>query len=163
MYSIRKAREQDIPALLRLLVQVNMVHHLGRPDLFKGPATKYTREELQSLLLQPDTPVFVCVDGQDQVLGYAFCVIRHLPQDHILTPIKTLYVDDLCVEEACRGQHIGRQLYFYVRDFAREIGCYNVTLNVWALNPGALKFYERCGMKPQKIGMEDILSADGEG
>ena len=34
--SIRKAVKKDIPDILNLLEQVDMVHHRGRPDLFKG-------------------------------------------------------------------------------------------------------------------------------
>ena len=69
----------------------------------------------------------------------------------------TLYIDDLCVDEKSRGQHIGRAIYEYVLKFAKENGCYNVTLNVWACNESAMKFYEKCGLSVQKIGMEKIL------
>ncbi len=154
---IRRAEEKDMPDILKLLSQVLMVHHKGRPDLFKGGVRKYTQEEL-AVLIQDDTkPIFVGVDETDRVLGYAFCVfIQHL-DDNILTDIKTLYIDDLCVDEKIRGQHVGRQLYEYVVAFAKEQGCYNVTLNVWELNAGARKFYEVCGLVPQKTGMEKIL------
>ena len=70
---------------------------------------------------------------------------------------RTAYMDDLCVDENSRGKHIGTKLYDYVTNYAKEIGCYNITLNVWSLNESAMKFYEKCGMKPQKIGMETIL------
>lgn len=56
-----------------------------------------------------------------------------------------------------RGEHIGTKLYEYVLDFAKKSGCYNVTLNVWADNTAALKFYEKIGLRVQKIGMEKIL------
>ena len=96
--------------------------------------------------------------GEDgHVAGYAFCVFQQHTGDNILTDIRTLYIDDLCVDENRRGQHIGSQLYQYVLDFARENGCYNVTLNVWSCNEAAMKFYEACGLKPQKVGMEVIL------
>ena len=91
------------------------------------------------------------------VLGYAFCIFQQHINDNILTDIKTLYIDDLCVDENIRGRHIGKQLYEAVLAFAREQGCYNVTLNVWSLNEPARKFYESCGLKPQKVGMETIL------
>ena len=155
--NVRRAKEQDIPALLRLLVQVNLVHHNARPDLFKGPATKYTAEELKPLLADDRRPVFVCTDEADTVLGYAFCVMQEHPDDHILTNIRTLYLDDLCVEETARGRHVGKTLFDFVRDYAKEIGCYNLTLNVWSCNPSALRFYECMGMVPQKIGMELTL------
>ena len=157
MNTVRRAVEGDIPSILRLLVQVDMVHHNGRPDLFKGPATKYTKEQLSGILADEKTPVFACVDEENTLLGYAFCVIKQLENDNILTPIRTLYIDDLCVDEAVRGRGVGRTLYDYAVNYARAIGCYNLTLNVWACNPAAMRFYEKCGLVPQKIGMETIL------
>ena len=157
MNQVRSAEERDIPSVLRLLEQVNMVHHNGRPDLFKGPATKYTAAQLRGIFRNPKTPVFVCVDEADAVQGYIMCMLKQAVHDNILTDIKTLYIDDLCVDETLRGTGVGQALYEHAVAFARESGCYNVTLNVWALNPSALHFYERRGMVPQKIGMEYIL------
>jgi len=157
MNTVRKAENRDIPDILRLLAQVNMVHHNGRPDLFKGPATKYTEEQLRVILVDPDTPVFVCTDEADRVLGYVFGIFKQYRNDNILTDIRTLYIDDLCVDEGSRGRGVGRTLYDYALRFARETGCYNLTLNVWALNDSARRFYEKCGLVPQKYGMETIL------
>lgn len=154
---IRRAQEQDMDGINKLLFQVLMVHHNGRPDLFKPGGKKYTDPELKEIIGNNQTPIFVAVDEQEQVQGYAFCIFQQHIDNNILTDIKTLYIDDLCVDENCRGQHIGKQLYEYVLDFARTQGCYNVTLNVWACNDGAKKFYESCGLVPQKIGMEKIL------
>lgn len=134
-----------------------MVHHNGRPDLFKANAKKYTDEELKVILVDDSRPIFAAKDENDRVLGYAFCVMQQHLNNNILTDIKTLYIDDLCVDEEIRGQHIGSKLYDYVLTYAKEQGCYNVTLNVWSCNEGAMKFYEKCGLKPQKIGMETIL------
>ena len=156
MIAVRPATPADIPALMALLIQVNLVHHNGRPDLFKGPTTKYTEAELAALLADPATPVFVGVDDAGRVLGHGFCVLQHsggrLMEEH-----DTLYIDDICVDEAARGLGVGRALYDHILGFARAAGCYNVTLNVWTCNPGAMKFYEKLGMKPYKVGMETIL------
>ena len=154
---IKRADIRHLSGLNSLLLQVLTVHHNGRPDLFKGNTRKYTDEQLVEMLKDDSNPIFVAVDENEKVLGYAFCrFIQHL-NDNILTDIKTLYIDDLCVDENCRGQHVGKQVYDYVIDFANKSGCYNVTLNVWSLNEGAKKFYEKCGLVPQKIGMEKIL------
>ena len=154
---IRRAREQDVEGINSLLRQVLMVHHNGRPDLFKADVKKYTDAELYDMLQDDSRPVFVAVDETSGVLGYVFCIMKQYPDDNILTDIKTLYIDDLCVDAACRRQHVGKRLYEYVLGFAKEQGCYNVTLNVWECNPGAKKFYEKCGLMPQKTGMEKIL------
>lgn len=154
---IRKAAQSDINDIMSLLVQVDIVHHKGRPDLFKGPATKYTKEELADIINDESNPVFVFVNDEGNVAGHAFCNIINQPSNHVLTQIKTLYIDDICVDENSRGRHIGKALYDYVIGFAKEIGCYNVTLNVWECNQSAKRFYEKMGMSVQKTGMEIIL------
>ncbi len=154
---IRRAKESDMPGINNLLRQVLMVHHNGRPDLFKANAKKYTDEQLAELIKDDTKPIFVCVDEEETVLGYAFCVWQQHINNEILTDIKTLYIDDLCVDENRRGQHIGKSLYEHVLAYAKENKFYNVTLNVWSLNENAMKFYEACGLKPQKVGMEHIL------
>ena len=154
---IRRAINKDIPKIMNLLMQVCLVHHNGRPDLFKSGTKKYTDEELSAIIEDDSKPIFVAVDDKQEVMGYAFCVfVQHL-NNNILTDIKTLYIDDLCVDETKRGQHIGKKLYEFVVKFAKEEGCYNLTLNVWSCNESAMKFYEKCGLVPQKIGMEYIL------
>jgi ribosomal protein S18 acetylase RimI-like enzyme len=157
MNHIRRAIKNDIPGILNLLVQVDMVHHNGRPDIFRGPATKYNAEELKEILKNDSTPVFVCVNEKEDVLGHAFCIHKQILNDSVLTDIKTLYIDDICVDENARGMHIGTSLYEAVLSYAKENNFYNITLNVWSCNPGALSFYEKLGLVPQKIGMEKVL------
>ncbi len=154
---IRRGEERDLTGINRLLEQVLAVHHNGRPDLFKSDTKKYTDEELMAILCDEKRPVFVASDDDGNVMGYAFCVFTQHFNDNILTDIRTLYIDDLCVDESLRGKHIGRSLYAYVLEFARREGCYNLTLNVWECNQGAKRFYEGCGLVPQKTGMEKIL------
>ena len=154
---VRLATAKEIPGILDLLVQVDMVHHNGRPDIFKGPATKYNENELGEITKNPETPVFVCVDEEGNVLGHAFCIHKQELNNSVLTDIKTLYVDDICVDEKMRGKHVGKMLFDKVRDYASQNGFYNITLNVWSCNPNAMKFYEAMGFIPQKIGMEMIL------
>ena len=154
---IRRAENIDIPKINDLLRQVCLVHHNGRPDLFKYGAQKYADEELIQIISDDEKPVFVAVDKDNTVLGYAFCIFERHINDNILTDVKTLYIDDLCVDESLRGKHIGKQLYDYAVSFAKENGCYNLTLNVWNCNDSAMKFYEKCGLKPQKTHLETIL------
>lgn len=155
--NIRRAKRKDLNRINDLLLQVCMVHHKGRPDLFRFGAKKYTNEELEEILEDEERPVFVAVDENDYVLGYAFCIFQQHKENAVLTDVKTLYIDDLCVDERKRGKHIGKTLYDAVIAFAKEQECYNVTLNVWSLNENAMKFYQSCGMIPQKIGMETLL------
>lgn len=155
--NIRRAEVRDIPDIQKLLLQVCQVHADGRPDLFQSGGTKYTNEQLVDIIADDGRPIFVAVDGQGHVLGYAFCVCEDYAGDTARMPIRSLYIDDICVDEAARGQHVGSAVYNHVIAFAREQGFYNVTLNVWSCNPGAQRFYEAMGMTPFKVGMEQVL------
>lgn len=152
---IRKACKSDIQRIIDLLHQVNMVHHVIRPDLFKPHTTKYNEQELEAMLDDSQKPIFVYAGKT--VLGYAFCQLSEVRDDQLLQNVKTLYIDDICVDENARGQHIGKALYEYVRDYARSIGCHHITLNVWEGNAPALSFYRNMGMQVQKTTMECVL------
>lgn len=154
--NVRRAEIKDIERINDLLLQVLMVHYNGRPDLFIKNSRKYSSDELKELIADDLRPIFVAEDN-GVVLGYAFCVIKDVKNSQSLCDIKTLYIDDLCVDEKARGKHIGTVLYEYVKNYAKKIGCYNLTLNVWECNPSARSFYESKGLKPQKTTMETIL------
>ena len=151
---IRFAKAEDIPGIIKLLRQVGRVHHEGRPDLFRINAQKYGPSQVLDMLGK--MPIFVAVE-EGQVLGYGFCMFEQFQDHSVMTDRTTLYIDDICVLEECRGRHIGTAIYNEIVRYAKYRGCYNVTLNVWCCNEGAMKFYESLGMKPQKIGMEAIL------
>ena len=153
---ICKAEEKHIPGMIELLRQVGQVHHLGRPDLFRAGAQKYNEEDLQKLLQDQSRPIFIA-EADGKVLGYGFCILKKTRNDPVLADHTTLYIDDLCVDENCRGKRIGKAVYTYIVDYAKALGCDSVTLNVWAFNESAKGFYESLGMKPQKIGMEMLL------
>ncbi|MFV8822935.1 GNAT family N-acetyltransferase [Faecalibacterium sp. 9] len=154
---IRKAEEKDIPRLLALLGQVLQIHAEIRPDIFISGTTKYTVGQLAELLKQEDKPIYVAVDEDDVCMGYAFCQLKEQPFSTNMVPFKSLFIDDLCVDRQARGQHIGESLFEYVKQQAKELGCYEVTLNVWAGNTPAEHFYEKMGMKTKERQMEYIL------
>ena len=154
--SIRLANEADIPRLEDLLYQVHGLHAEGRPDIFIPGCKKYTADQLREILSDPvNTPVFVAItDGV--LVGYCFC-IRQVQTAASMQKISTLYIDDLCVDAAMRGHGFGKVLYDHAVEYARANGYYNLTLNVWACNPSAMRFYEKCGLTVQKVGMELVL------
>ena len=153
---IRRAEPGDLEGLKRLLYQVCQIHADGRPDLFRAGGIKYTDQELLDILPDDSRPVFVCAEN-DQVLGYAFCILEDTPGTTSLQPVRTLYLDDLCVEASARGRHIGTRLYERVLLAARELGCSRVTLHAWNFNKKAFGFYEKLGMTPLYTTMEQKL------
>ena len=154
---IRHAADKDIPRIMELLSQVLEVHAKLRPDIFISGRTKYTDEEFKEILRDPARPVYTAVDEDDSVLGYVFCVVKEPPFSTNMIQFKTLYIDDLCVDEKCRGRHVGQELFEYAKERAKEMGCYDVTLNVWEGNDSAAAFYRKMGLFPKETQLEYIL------
>lgn len=153
---IRLADVVDIPGLLNLLLQVGQVHHEIRPDIFPDRTLKYNAEALAQLLKDESRPVFVAVQN-GTVTGYCFCVHKDYTGSSVVVPRKELYIDDLCVDEAHRGQGIAAALCRKATEYAKACGCRFVTLNVWCGNDTALRFYEKMGMRPRSVMMETPL------
>ena len=153
---IRRAENRDIPGMIALLYQVGEVHHVIRPDIFRSGALKYDETALRQLLDDESKPIFVADDG-GFVAGYCFCQIRNYDGTGVSTARKELYIDDLCVDENRRGQHVGSVLYEHALTYAKEMGCQFLTLNVWCGNDSAMRFYENAGLKPRNIMMETKL------
>ncbi|NLZ16017.1 MAG: GNAT family N-acetyltransferase [Erysipelotrichaceae bacterium] len=158
--TIRKAKEKDIPRLLDLLSQVLEIHAQIRPDIFVSGTTKYNQTELQKLLELEDYFIYVCANELDNVIAYIFCELRKTRNLNFMVPAKTLFIEDFCVDEACRGQHIGTTLFDFVKAEAKRLGCNDICLNVWENNTLAKKFYDAMGFKPKSSQMEYILDKD---
>ena len=152
---IRNAEYNDIESLLDLLKQICEYHHNLRPDIFSACGTKYNKDELIKIIDDNTRPIFV-YEEDNKVLGYAFLIHKEFSSSNV-SNIKTLYIDDLCVDKNHRGKHIGHKLYDYIVEYARNNNFYNITLNAWAGNDNALRFYESNGLKIQKYGMEMVL------
>ena len=154
---IRRAEEKDIPAVEKLLNEVLEIHAGIRPDIFIAGTSKYTPEELKKMFADEKYLIYVAVDDRDEVLGDAFCRKESRPFSHNMVQFTSLFIDDLCVDQSARGRHVGEALFEHVKQEAKKMGCYEVTLNVWAGNTSAEKFYEKMGMKTKERQMEYIL------
>ena len=154
--SIRNAEKSDIPRLGELLLQVHRVHSEGRPDIFRRGSRKYTDGELLEILEDPSCPIYVALI-ENRVVGYLFAQVEDVKDDRSLEDRRSFYIDDLCVDECMRGCGIGEALYRYALVAAKELSAYHVTLNVWSLNPSAMRFYEKMGLVPMKVTMEQKL------
>ena len=151
---IRNAEEKDIARINELLVQIGGMHHDARPDIFNPATPKFSADDLKEMLDSSERFIFVAVDESDVVQGHLFCHIRESDGQGVIAKIKTLWIEDLCVDEKVRGLGIGALLFDAAEKFAKEQQCGSITLNVWNFNEGAKAFYERIGMNIQRYTLE---------
>ncbi len=155
--NIRRAKTIDTDSILRLLSQVLELHAHIRPDIFISGTTKYTEEELREIIQDDKRPIYVAISNDNEVMGYVFCVLKEQPFANTMVPFTSLYIDDLCVDQKYRDQYVGTRLFEYVKEEAKRLGCYEVTLNVWEGNDSARNFYNKMGMRVKETMMEFIL------
>ena len=149
------AQKRHIPGMIRLLRQVGAIHGQGRPELFRADALKYNEAQLESLLRDENSPIFIAEDGD--VLGYCFCQTVEVPGNACVQARRELYIDDLCVDSAARGRGVGEKLYRHVCAWAKAQGFDYITLHVWDFPGSAENFYRNLGMKSRYLCMEQKL------
>ncbi len=154
---IRKAKDKDAKDIIRLLSQVLEIHAVIRPDIFISGTTKYTEQEVIDIINDENRLTFVVADDNDKVIAYALCIIQEQPFLNNMVAFKSLFIDDLCVDQSARGQKIGSKLFNYVKNEAKKMGFYELTLNVWEGNDSAKSFYDKMGMKTKESQLELIL------
>lgn len=153
--TIRRAIKSDYEVIGRLLTGQLDMHRNGRPDIFGGGSGKYTYDDFCELLEHPDSVIFTAMCGEN-IAGYLMCQLKR-NKSPILRDITSLYLDDLCVAAEFRGTGAGKALMKAAEEYAKSIGCHNVTLNVWEFNENAKEFYEHLGYGTQKRMMEKVL------
>ena len=154
---IRRAQNKDISKILSLLSQVLELHAHIRPDIFISGTTKYTRDELSEIIADDKRPIYVAVDESDEVIGYAFCILKEQPFSTNMVPFTSMFIDDLCVDQNARARHIGTKLFEHVKSEAKRLNCYEVSLNVWEGNEAARCFYDKMGMSVKETQMELVI------
>lgn len=152
---IRAAREEDVAGIMNLLKQVARVHYEGRSDIFL-PKTKHDEDDVKKILCDKSSPILVA-EEDGKIIGHAFLEIHDYRNHPTFCGFTTLHLDDLCVDEAARGKGVGTALYRAAESMAKELGCHNLTLNVWECNPNAKKFYAALGLQPIRTTMEQII------
>lgn len=153
-FTFRRAKPADCDQIIALLENIAALHHNGRPDIYKAGIRKYSPEEFAFLLEDEDSPVFVAADENDRVMGYIFGELHRYKNHPYFTDRTELYIDDFCVDEHLRGQHIGTRLFEGVKAWAKQSGIDFIYLNVWEFNESAIRFYESLGMTTRRRYME---------
>lgn len=143
---------------MQLLKEIAQLHHELRPDLFIGDSSKFNQESLDQLIRDKRNPVFVYVDENDEILGHLFLEIK-CPNNSVRVPVKSLYIEDLCVKSDAKNKGVGKTLMSFAKDFAKEHDCYNITLNAWFANQNAFDFYRHLGFAPQQVQMEYVIAS----
>ena len=150
---IRNMILNDYQEVDQLMAQVHGLHVKGRPDLYIDVEHIYSFEQFKEMVENEDM-ITILAEENDKVVGICMVSMR---MKTCMVKRRTAYMEDLCIDESCRGKGIGKRLFLYAKDEAVKMGAERLDLMVWDFNENARKFYESMGMKPQRYIYETIL------
>ena len=151
---IRIADINDLDRLTELFIELHRYHVEIMPETFIMPDREWFSWRISEILNDVEQKVLVYENGRIE----AYAVIKIIDVDSEDKPFRRIcFIDCFAVSESCRRQGIGTELFEAVKAFGREKGCTSVQLGVSAGNAGAVGFYEKMGLAPRTIQMEDKL------
>ena len=150
---IRVATPDDLPVIAQMRAQVHALHAKGRPDIFRADLTPELAARAREFLERPDAAILLA-ERDGVVCGFA-CVNEVVRAQSPYNNARAfLHVEEFGVDESHRRQGVGRELFDFIRAYAREKGLHRVELDMWAFNADALRFYESIGLKTYRHDME---------
>ncbi len=132
---IRNAQAADAPTL------VGLIHELAAFEQLSH-LVSVTPQSLAQHLFGPQ-PAAQCVVFEQGTEIVAFALFFHNFSTFLGQP--GLYLEDLYVRPAYRGQGIGRSLLVHLAGLARDRGCGRFEWSVLDWNANAIAFYEKLG------------------
>ena len=147
---IRPANEGDIGQILRF------VRELAEYERGLSEVTA-TEEDLRYALFGPATKAHALIcEREGEGVGFAVYFFNF----STWLGKYGLFLEDLYVSPAARGQGLGKMLLQYLARLAVAQGCGRFEWNVLDWNEPAIRFYESCGAEPQSEWVGYRLSGD---
>ncbi len=147
---LQSAVETDREAVNAMALQVHAMHVAWRPDIYAMVEELYPRERFWEAI--QERQLYVAKLG-GLTVGYVLLKIRHYDWPGMVRR-KVMLVDEICVEEAYRGQGIGKAMMADVHALAKAFGCSDLQLGVYPQNDEAVAFYQKCGFAIRSIEMQ---------
>lgn len=144
------ARPEDREVINALAREVHALHVGWRPDIYEMPEELYPEERFLSAIQNRELYVARLADV---TVGYILLRIRTAEAPGLVKR-RVMLVDEICVEETCRNQGIGKEMMADARALARAFGCSDMQLGVYPQNDEAVSFYQKCGFTIQNITMQ---------
>ena len=146
-WSIRQARPDDFSALGKLLVSAYAALP-GMPSPEAWPPYYAMLENVAARAANPAFTLFVAADDNGQLLGsidYIDDMAQYGVGGTVATIADAAGIRLLAVDDACRGQGVGKALTNFCIEHARRTGKARIILHTTRIMQTAWTMYERLG------------------
>ncbi len=153
---VRLAKESELGRVNELRKQVNDIHVVGKPEVFKPGFGKELRDFVNVIWDDPEQEIVVAEDG-GVICGFA--VLHHInkPENPFMKERDFIDIDEFCVDKAHRRKGAASAMVSFIKEYAKEKGFSRIELNMWEFNQDALAFYEAAGFKTFRRYMEMMI------
>lgn len=140
-YTIRRLQQQDLLSknFLALLAQLTTV---GKPN------QEQIISQFQQICSNPNHIIFVATEANNEKIVATASLLIELKFVHECG--KVGHIEDVVVDESCRGSNLGKLIIEACLEEAKRQGCYKVILDCSEKN---VKFYEKCGFVKKEYQM----------
>lgn len=153
---IRLIEDNDYFDLQKLFSQLYDIHYKNRPDSFND-AHPITEEYFEEILNSNCKHCYVYQE-KEKIIG-AILIKEYETDNYVTLKKRKLYeVYDIVVDKNFRNKGIGRKLFEYITNLAKQNGISSVVVEVFTFNKDAIKFYQSIGMTARKIVYESIIT-----
>jgi diamine N-acetyltransferase len=151
MFSIEPCRDAHL--LAQLNEEVQRLHHVMRPDIFKAWNAESITEAFDKMLNSTAFLAYVAY-FEGRAVGYVLLRLSGSAENAFSYALRFIYLDQILVMEEFRGKGIGKALLRQVYDLARQEGIHLVRLDHWTDNAGAKEFFGKNGFRYYNERME---------
>ena len=151
---IREAKKEDLKQITPILEQISKMHYENRPDIFRNKDMSVIEEEAKEIIESNERKMVVAIDNNSKIYGLLIYKIKEVKFHTNLKDYKSLWIEELGVEQNCRKTGIGKMLIDEAEKIAKLLNCKRIELNCWNFNENAINFYEHMGMKVQRKIMD---------
>lgn len=141
-FHIRRAEQNDLPALLALYRHLNADEPEMAPDIAAG--------RFAEIVAQPGMTVLTGVSGETLTSSVTLVVIPNLTRGGAPYAL----IENVVTHAEYRKRGHARALITDAFERAWGAGCYKVMLLTGSKDPATLKFYQGCGFKQDKTGFQ---------
>ncbi len=147
MEQIRKADLDDFDYISDLFFQSDNYHAINEPYVYKITNVPFRNKSYLETLLNQNNGLLLVFESNNTIIGFVYGYSEEKGLFPIHNSRKVFVIDNIVVDEKNRNKQVGTRLLNTIIEYAKELLCDDVVLNVYSFNENAIRMYENVGFK----------------
>jgi GNAT superfamily N-acetyltransferase len=147
--SIRPAIPMDVAPLMPLFEELDEIHRLALPAVFRKPdGARREQSWLDWLIAGPEQTILVAEAPPADIVGLVVLIARSVAGNSVRDARRFVEIDQLVVASVARRRGVGRSLIHATKAWGLARGIANLEVSAWSVNVETIEFYRKVGSAP---------------